>query len=483
MKVNYIVCVILYYLFGYLFLPDSICATPGYLLGAFVIPFVFSFVKKRFVHRKDYHTDNSGNEKASTPEMDLDENAENLTEDPGHHEQLIVPGFEDATISNSTLLEPHDRISHFIQANPSANSRGEDISVYDPRSASRQTSKSQQKKWTSGFKKKGDSHSPIYDRDFEFRLIRARTEPLRIVEYLDTDHSLAIVINENNSHTYKVGEFSCECMDYEKRRKPCKHMIFLALQTNRFQHYEINSAARVHSGENEDGEFVPLYWNYYMGYPTGLGYTNLHRYQIEGRIYGTSPKTGKTTNRKKTIMVNAKDKEDALQAAEEAGIMPPYASVKFLDACPSEARYNYLHGAGIPIPYFVNTADASALLTRYEDRDNEICPGYLFEMATRYRAEVSYFQSPASVKSCIWAAQAREKKPAMFCYAVYCKKRGYDFGAAQTNYDDPIFAGFQPTEREKAYIEGIVEFGWIPLRTNTNAYKSAVAYLAEQRLI
>lgn len=460
MKAYYIVCVILYYLFGYLFLPDSICSTPGYLLGAFIFPLVFSFIKSRFVHRKDNQPDNSRNEKATAHEMYVDKNAENLTENPGQHKQLIVPGLEDFVTSGSPLRKPRNLSSK-----------------------SKQDSKSQQKKWTSGFKKKGDSHSSVYDRDFEFRLIRARTEPLRIVEYLNTDHSIAIVINENNSHTYKVGEFSCECMDYEKRRKPCKHMIFLALQTNRFQHYEINSAARVHSGENEDGEFVPLYWNYYMGCPTGLGYTNLYRYQIEGRIYGTSPKTGKPTNRKKIIVVNAKDEDDAMKAAEEAGIMPPYASVKFLDACPSEARYNYLHGAGIPIPYFVNTADASALLTRYEDRDNEICPGYLFEMATRYRAEVSYFQSPASVKSCIWAAQPREKKPAMFCYAVYCKKQGCAFGAAPIQYDAPIFEGFQPTEKERAYIEGILEFGWIPLRTNTNAYKSAVAYLTGQGAI
>lgn len=460
MRAYYIVCVILYYLFGYLFLPDSICSTPGYLLGAFIFPLVFSFIKNRFIHRKDNQPDNSRNEKAAAHEMNVDKNAENLTENPGHHEQLIVPGLEDFITSGSLLRKPHSL-----------------------RSESKQDSKSQHNKLTSGFKKKGDSHSSVYDRDFEFRLIRARTEPLKILEYLDTDHSRAIVLNEKNAHTYKVGANSCECVDYARCRKPCKHMIFLALQTNQFQCYEVDPATRFHSGENEDGEFVPLYWNYYMGSPPGLGYTNLRRYRIEGRVYGTSPKTGKPTNQKKIIMVNAEDKEDAIRAAEEAGVMPPYASADFLDLCPSEARYNYLHGAGIPIPYFINTADASALLTRYEDMDNEICPKYLFEMATKCRVAVSYFQSPASVKSCIWAEQPKEKKPAMFCYAVYCKKQGCDFGAAPIQFDAPIFGGFQPTEKERAYIEGILEFGWIPLRANTNAYKSAVAYLTGQGAI
>lgn len=463
MVADYIKIVVLYFLFGYLFLPDEICATSVYILGAFVFPFaVFPDILRSIVKTIAKKV---GHSKRRAENIERCEEAEHQGEASQNGEmifpdQLPIPGFEDAIQRQDKHHSEHNLLS-----------------------AERQESKSPQQKKIRESKNYRVAQSQLYDRDFEFRLIRARTEPLKILEYLDADRSLAIVINESNSHTYKVGEFSCECMDYEKRRKPCKHMIFLALQTNRFQHYEINSAARVHSGENEDGEFVPLYWNYYMGCPTGLGYTNLYRYQIEGRIYGTSPKTGKPTNRKKIIVVNAKDEDDAMKAAEEAGIMPPYASVKFLDACPSEARYNYLHGAGIPIPYFVNTADASALLTRYEDRDNEICPGYLFEMATRYRAEVSYFQSPASVKSCIWAAQPREKKPAMFCYAVYCKKQGCAFGAAPIQYDAPIFEGFQPTEKERAYIEGILEFGWIPLRTNTNAYKSAVAYLTGQGAI
>ena len=108
-------------------------------------------------------------------------------------------------------------------------------------------------------------------------------------------------------------------------------------------------------------------------------------------------------NRQKTIMVNARSLEDAKAAAAELGVMPPYAGVEFVDTSPSYEQFNYLHGAGIPAPYFICALDMSALLTRYEDGDNEKCPEYLFEMATRYRVRVSYFQSPASVKSCIWS--------------------------------------------------------------------------------
>ena len=483
MVADYIKIVVLYFLFGYLFLPDEICATGVYILGAFVFPFVvFPNILRSIVKAI---TQKAGYSKRRADNIVRSEDTDHESEPPKSGEsifpdQLPIPGFEDMTAN--TEVAPATEIDIAPQTD-TIQQKGKNRFTHNLLSEERQDSKSSQRKKIRESKNYKGAKSRLYDRDFEFRLARARTEPLKILEYLDADNSLAIVLNEKNSHTYKVGANSCECVDYAKCRKPCKHMIFLALQNNQFQCYEVDPATRLHTGENEDGEFVPLYWNYYMGYPPGLGYTNLHRYRIEGRVYGTSPKTGKPTNQKKIIIVNAEDKEDALQAAEEAGIMPPYASVSFLDLCPSEAQYNFLHGAGIPIPYFINNADASALLTRYQDKDNEICPKYLFEMATKCRVTVSYFQSPASVKSCIWADCPREKKPAMFCYAVYCKKQGYDFGAAPIKYNATVFAGFQPTEREKAYIEGIVEFGWVPLRPNTNAYKSAAAYLTEQNVI
>ena len=196
-----------------------------------------------------------------------------------------------------------------------------------------------------------------------------------------------------------------------------------------------------------------------------------------------SEKTGKQTSRKKNLIVYAIDERDAIVAASDRKVMPPYASVERIDTGPSYAQYNYLHGAGIPAPYFMSSADMSALLTRYEDEDNDQCPKYLFEMATKYRVMVSYFQSPASVKSCIWSEIPEEKKPAIYCYAVYCRERGHEFGNAPIRYDDVIFTYFRPTKQELAYIRAYNEFGWHPLHGNANAYKSAVAFLADHGMV
>ena len=44
------------------------------------------------------------------------------------------------------------------------------------------------------------SPASAYDRDFEFRLLRARTEPLTVERYCDEDHSSALVHNLSLIH-------------------------------------------------------------------------------------------------------------------------------------------------------------------------------------------------------------------------------------------------------------------------------------------
>ena len=322
-----------------------------------------------------------------------------------------------------------------------------------------------------------------YDRDFEFRLMRARTEPMEILEYSNEAHTAAKIKSCTSGKTYNVTERQCECEDYQKNHKPCKHIIFLLLKNGHYKNREVGPPREPHKGTNSDGRFVPLYWKYYSGSPNGLGYTNLLTYRVVGREYGVSKKTGKQTNRKKEVYVNASNEDDAEKAAAEVGAMPPYADIETVDICPTYRQYQYLHGAEIPIPYFINTSDVSALLTRFEDEDDDVCPNFLIDLATKCRVKVSRFQSPSSVKSCIWAALPKEKRAAAFCYAVYCKEKNCEFGNTPIKFGGTAFSDFQPTEKELSYILDIQEFGWKPLHRNAAAYKSAVAYLESKNLI
>lgn len=320
--------------------------------------------------------------------------------------------------------------------------------------------------------------------NFERRLRRARTEPLKIIsrQYMGEQWVSADIHNDESGNTYRVTETSCTCEDYIKHQQPCKHMIFLSLQRGSYKRYE-RAVPRYIPGKNADGEFIPLYWRYYSGPPTGIGYTNLYLYEVSGRLHGISEKTGRPTNRKKVIIVSALSTKDAEAAAKEENIMPPYEYIRLIDQCPSINQYAYLRGVGIPAPYFLNQEDISALLTRYQTENNGICPSCLFQIATKRRVMVSYFDTPEAVANAIWYHATDDEKNAIFCYAVYCREKRISFGSTHTLFTSEPFISFVPTEKQSKYIQTINK-GYpgrtlASLSSRSEAFSAAVWHIRE----
>ena len=183
---------------------------------------------------------------------------------------------------------------------------------------------------------------------FERRLRRARTEPLKIVnrQYMGGRWISADIHNDESGNTYRVTTQSCTCEDFGKHQQPCKHMIYLLLQMGDYKRFE-RSIPRHIKSVNADGEFIHLYWRYYSGPPTGIGYTNLYLYEVSGRLHGISEKTGRPTNRKKIIIVSASSTENAEVAAKDQNIVPPYEYIRLIDQCPSINQYAYLQSPGL----------------------------------------------------------------------------------------------------------------------------------------
>lgn len=283
---------------------------------------------------------------------------------------------------------------------------------------------------------------------FEDRLFRARSEPLSILRqrFMGDRRISADVHNEQTGSTYHVTADACDCEDFKKRGQPCKHMIFLALKTGDFPRYEkpLPAPPPKYNGDN----FIPFYGRYYSGPPTGVGYKNLYPYRVIGRVYGTSEKTGRPTNRKKEIVVNAPSPEDAQTAAEAAGVSPPYAEISILDISPSYNQLSYLHAVGIPFPYFVTADDVSALLTRHQLGQDDLCPRGLLNMATSRRVGVSCFASPQSVINQIWYCSPPGDRAALFCYAVLCRETGCEIGCAPIPHDDTTFTSFSVKNKQ-----------------------------------
>lgn len=320
------------------------------------------------------------------------------------------------------------------------------------------------------------------ENGMEARIYRARTEGLKIAEYCGEDHKTAKVSSGKTGKIYLVSDAACECEDFKKHGAPCKHILFLAMENGTFRRYEKPVPRRTgRKLKNSEGEFVPAYWEYYSGGPTGIGYLNLYPYEVSGRTYGISAKTGRETNRKKVVFVNARSREDAIKAAEEKNVMPPYEYVNPVDTPPTESQYAFLHGAGIPAPYFITAGDIGALLTRFQDEDDNFCPRPFIDLASRRRVSVSMFESPKAVLAAIWHCTPEDEKPALFCYAVMCQELGQFLGLGPVPEDDAVFRGFVPEASRRRYILSLKRVGYEKLNTRSYAYMDAVEYLKRAR--
>lgn len=321
------------------------------------------------------------------------------------------------------------------------------------------------------------------ERDFENRLLRARTEPLVFLrrQFMGAQCISATIHNNQSGNTYQVTATSCECEDFKKRGLPCKHMIYFALKTDNFYQYEKPILGPPLTSDDEG--LIPFYGKYYSGIPTGIGYLNLYPYRVIGRFYGTSAKTGRQTNRKREIIVNASSPEDAQAAAESQGVFSPYAEISIIDAPPSCKQLAYLHGVGIPFPFFVTATDVSALLTRYQEQQDDVCPSGLFAIATDRRISVSYFDSPQSVIRQIWCRTTDSKLPALFCYLAYCRESEYEVGSAPLSWKDEVFQSFAPNQKKQLdYIESYLPN--YPIRTMSKrsyAYEAAISHIRNQK--
>lgn len=428
MLVSYFALVVMYFLFGYLFLPDEICATGWYFGGAVLFPFVVFAIIGTLIEK--------GIIKPPLPK-----------EKGQCDSQQSRPPSKPPPCRSS----PPSALKPIIERPP----------VVCP------------------------TYVAVHQTDgaFEDRLFRARTEPLKFIQcqYLRDKIVSADIHNDISNCTYHVTPQSCTCEDFRKRSLPCKHMIYLSLQVGDFRRYEKHPPPPPKNFPDE--RFIPYYYKYYSGPPTGIGYKNLYPYRVIGRIHGISKKTGRSIDRKKEIFVDAVSVEDAQAAAKAMDIMPPYAEVSLQDELPSYNQLSYLHAVGVPFPFFVTADDVSALLTRYQEEADDICPTGLFQMATARRVGVSFFASPQSVISFIWYLAAPPERAALFCYAVYCRELGKEIGCAPLPYTDSLFQSFAPTEKQQlVYIKSFCpKFPIRYMATKSQAYSAAISHIRRQR--
>lgn len=110
-------------------------------------------------------------------------------------------------------------------------------------------------------------------RDYEARLLRARTESFKIITMQGEAKAAADILSKASGNVYHVTMTSCECEDFKKGHTPCKHMIYFALHTGRYAQMERPIPRYGYSRTNREGKTVPIYWDY-ASQPTGVCSTN-----------------------------------------------------------------------------------------------------------------------------------------------------------------------------------------------------------------
>lgn len=99
-------------------------------------------------------------------------------------------------------------------------------------------------------------------RDYEARLLRARTESFKIISMQGEAKAAADILSKSSGNVYHVTMTSCECEDFKKGHSPCKHMIYFALHTGRYAQMERSIPRYGYSRTNREGKTVPIYWDY-----------------------------------------------------------------------------------------------------------------------------------------------------------------------------------------------------------------------------
>lgn len=81
----------------------------------------------------------------------------------------------------------------------------------------------------------GFSNEENFAEDQQWRMIRA-DDPFIYIDNLATDRYSAEIVGKSGC-VYHTSMNSCDCEDYQKRHKPCKHMYKLAFYTGKMNPY------------------------------------------------------------------------------------------------------------------------------------------------------------------------------------------------------------------------------------------------------
>lgn len=166
------------------------------------------------------------------------------------------------------------------------------------------------------------------------------------------------------------------------------------------------------SSNTFSGTFSEYEQIYSIEFDSNLNYSN---YIFSGKF----SKTGKMRTKRRICVFEG---DDTLSAIKSPGYEEPISYTREIPSSPSEAQLNYLYDLaterGETVPEYLSFTDASALISRYVDRDSIPNPA-LFQYATEMHIGVSYFTGKRNLYDIVFAQLSPIDKYAFFIFCVY----------------------------------------------------------------
>lgn len=191
------------------------------------------------------------------------------------------------------------------------------------------------------------------NKDGQYIRIRKAVEGDLIFLSADPVYKMGKFQGQERRAKYTTSLHNCTCPDFRKRKKPCKHMYYLAMQLGcdvdtsaaNFENF-INTANVPNTTPPEKAlvdfrDFDPNFEKCVL-------------YEIKGK----NPDTG----RQKTVLFTASSLSTLEEIHKLSGLLPPYSAPVDITAMPTERQIPYALDLGVRIPPYADRSDISSFI-------------------------------------------------------------------------------------------------------------------------
>ena len=189
--------------------------------------------------------------------------------------------------------------------------------------------------------------------DDQYIRIRKAVEGDLIFLSADPVYKMGKFQGQERRTKYTTSLHNCTCPDFRKRKKPCKHMYYLAMQlgcdvdTSAANFENFINTANVPNTTPPEKALVD-FRNFDPNFEKCVLY----------EIKGKNPDTG----RQKTVLFTASSLSTLEEIHKLSGLLPPYSAPVDITAMPTERQIPYALDLGVRIPPYADRSDISSFI-------------------------------------------------------------------------------------------------------------------------